>query len=75
MKGGRTVHKIRSRIVEENSFPLKKWTRVARINRIDVYEFTNDGDDAFNLNNLVGGSELELQLVPIRLLGDTEVVR
>lgn len=42
------------------AFPMKKWIRVVRVNKVDVDRFKVDEGDSFDLYDLIGKNKLEL---------------
>lgn len=65
MEGDRFLHRSWHCDVQENAFPFKRWTTVVRVYKDDVNELTDDEDDGFISDVLVGGSELALVAVEL----------
>lgn len=63
LRSDQTVHMKPHCILDESAFPIRKWTRVVRINEADVDKVTVDEDGSFDLYDLVAGNELEVQLI------------
>lgn len=65
METDETVHASQHSIVEKIVFTIQKWISIIRVSKDDVDECTADEDHSFILDDSIGGTELDLQPVPV----------